>query len=68
MQTDLFAPPLASAPPRVCGSCVVRNAINEAQLEGACSRTGQLQHRDAPACAQWFGLAQLRAPLYGKAA
>lgn len=62
---DLFA---ALEPPedRRCGTCVVRNAIREADEFGGCSRTGALQHRDAKACADWFGLTELRQPLYGK--
>lgn len=64
-QPDLFAPaPQPQA--RACGTCVVRNAWGEADPLGDCSRTNTPRAADAPACADWFGLRELRAPLYGR--
>ena len=66
-QGDLFvAPP--PVVPRTCGTCVTRNACNEEQELGDCSRTMRAMHRDEPACENWFGLEQLRRPLYGRKA
>lgn len=65
-QRDLFAPPHVK---RVCGTCVVRNAINEEQEYGECSRmTGEqhMRHKDSPPCDAWFGLEQGRLGLYGR--
>ena len=63
-QIDLFR---AAAMPvaRTCGTCVVRNAVNEEQEIGCCIRLG-MRRRDDEACADWFGLEQLRRPLYGR--
>lgn len=64
-QADLFAPPPEA--PR-CGNCVVRNAIDESAPFGGCSRLSRQVATDEPACDQWYGLAQLRAPIYGRKA
>lgn len=54
--------------PRTCGGCVSRNAIDEAQPVGSCAVANGPRHKDQAACSFWFGLTQLRAPLYGKKA
>ena len=51
---------------RSCGTCVVRNAINEQEEHGDCAYSGR-RHRDDRACGNWFGLDELRKPLYGRA-
>lgn len=65
-QSDLFEPPAPAA--KTCGKCVTRNAGGETTPFGACSRTGMDMAADAPACRDFFGLEQLRAPNYGKRA
>ena len=60
-QPDLFAPP---APPKLCGTCVTRNAA-ESDEHGDCARMGRRHKDDAP-CEAWFGLEELRRPLYGR--
>lgn len=50
-----------------CGQCVVRNAFEDDEV-GDCSRTNGPRLKDEPACDQFFGLEQLRAPNYGKKA
>ena len=61
MQPDLFAPPL---PVPRCGNCVNRNALEHEDL-GCCPYVGQ-RHKGDPACVNWFGLDELRKPLYGR--
>lgn len=60
--------PLFDRPPAVktCGNCVCRNARNEREETGYCAATDRERARDDPACERWFGLEQLRAPLYGR--
>lgn len=64
MQPDLFA----VAPPLTCGHCVHRNSQNETIESGGCPIHMTNRHRDDPGCDWWFGLSQLRAALYGRAA
>lgn len=64
-QADLFAD-VGAMVIRLCGTCVTRNA-EETEEHGDCSRHGRRRKDDAP-CAEWFGLEQLRRPLYGRKA
>ena len=63
-QGDLFADVRKMI--RACGNCVTRNAL-EPEDYGDCARHGQ-RHKDAAACDAWFGLEELRRPLYGRKA
>lgn len=60
---DLFADP-----PELphCGNCVVWNGLPSDAM-GGCSVHGMRKANDV-ACGRWFGLTQLRSPLYGRAA
>lgn len=64
-QLDMFAAPTATTI-RTCGNCVTRNAF-EHEDYGSCAVAGR-RHRDDPPCDSWFGLDELRRPLYGRRA
>ncbi len=60
-QPDLFDPP---APPKLCGTCVSRNAQSDADW-GCCMKEGN-RHKKAGACDGWFPTIELKRALYGK--
>lgn len=49
-----------------CGNCVIRYALRITDEFGHCMFKREQRHRDAEPCEDFFGLTELRKPMYGK--